>query len=71
MHKTPPSLLADLKKLEELKKPEREAAWNRLVELYAPFLRRMALRRCPRSEADALDLVQAVFLKLVEQPHFS
>jgi RNA polymerase sigma-70 factor (ECF subfamily) len=41
------------------------AAWDRFVELYTPLLFSWA-RRCGETEADAADLVQEVFVTLVQ-----
>jgi RNA polymerase sigma-70 factor (ECF subfamily) len=42
-----------------------EAAWSWFVELYTPLLFSWA-RRCGETEADAADLVQEVFVSLVQ-----
>ena len=56
--------------LEALRKPNRAAAWVRFVNLYAPLLREWAERRGFQS-ADAADLVQNVFVKLMyEVPRY-
>jgi RNA polymerase sigma-70 factor (ECF subfamily) len=54
---TPASLL------ERLRQPADQAAWERLVELYAPLLFSWA-RRVGCREADAADLVQDVLTLL-------
>src|SRR5690349_19854571 len=51
---TSPSLLA------RLREPDDGRAWAELTEIYAPLVRRVALRR-GLQEADADDLVQEVF----------
>jgi RNA polymerase sigma-70 factor (ECF subfamily) len=64
MDTTPVSLL------EQLKKPQPQAAWKRFAELYTPLLYFWA-RSQGLNEADAADLVQEVFLLLVAKlPHF-
>lgn len=60
MHTTPVSLL------ERLRQPADQAAWARFVELYLPLLFYWA-RRLGLGEADAADLVQEVFVTLVEK----
>ena len=55
---TPPTLL------ERLRGGSDEAAWSRVVRLYAPLLFAWA-RRCGETEADAADLAQEVFLTLL------
>jgi RNA polymerase sigma-70 factor (ECF subfamily) len=57
---TPASLL------ECLRQPAQEQAWARFVELYTPLLYGWA-RRTGCAEADAADLVQDVFVVLVEK----
>ncbi len=59
MHTTSPTLL------ERLREPGDEAAWSRLVDLYTPLLFAWA-RRCGESEDDSADLVQEVFVALVQ-----
>lgn len=59
MHTTPPTLL------ERLHQAGNEAAWVRLVALYTPLLFGWA-RRCGETEHDAADLVQEVFVALVQ-----
>jgi RNA polymerase sigma-70 factor (ECF subfamily) len=59
MHTTPPTLL------ERARKAEDQAAWARLVQLYTPLLFGWA-RRCGASEHDAIDLVQEVFVVLLQ-----
>jgi RNA polymerase sigma-70 factor (ECF subfamily) len=51
--------------LERLRGAHDQAAWCRLVELYTPLLFSWA-RRCGDSEQDAADLVQEVFVVLVQ-----
>jgi RNA polymerase sigma-70 factor, ECF subfamily len=51
--------------LERLRQPGDDAAWGRFVELYTPLLFAWA-RRCGASEHDAADLVQEVFVILVQ-----
>lgn len=51
--------------LERLRGPGDEAAWGRFVELYGPLLLAWA-RRCGEKEHDAADLVQEVFVTLVQ-----
>jgi RNA polymerase sigma-70 factor (ECF subfamily) len=58
MDTTPVSLL------EQLKKPQQQAAWERFAELYTPLLYYWA-RGQGLAEADAADLVQEVFVVLV------
>jgi RNA polymerase sigma-70 factor (ECF subfamily) len=65
MDSTCPSLL------ERLKRPDDAAAWERFVELYSPILHYWA-GRSGLDEADAADLVQDVFVLLVEKlPHLA
>jgi RNA polymerase sigma-70 factor (ECF subfamily) len=65
MNTTPVSLL------EQLRRSPDEAAWGRFVRLYGPLLYRWARQACPQ-DSDAGDLVQDVFLILVQElPHFS
>jgi RNA polymerase sigma-70 factor (ECF subfamily) len=59
MFTTPPSLL------ERLRQPDAKEAWARFVQLYTPLLYRWA-RRLGLQEADAADLVQEVFILLVQ-----
>jgi RNA polymerase sigma-70 factor (ECF subfamily) len=59
VHTTPPTLL------ERLRTGHDEAAWGRLVDLYTPLLVSWA-RRCGETEDDAADLVQEVFVVLVQ-----
>ena len=59
IHTTPPTLL------ERLREPANEAAWRRLVDLYTPLLFSWA-RRYGVAEHDAADLVQEVFVTLVQ-----
>jgi RNA polymerase sigma-70 factor (ECF subfamily) len=59
IHTTPPTLL------ERLRGAHDEAAWQRFVDLYTPLLYRWA-RRCGENEDDAADLVQEVFVTLVQ-----
>src|SRR5262245_37240779 len=57
--------------LERLKRPRQKEAWDRFVELYAPFLHDWA-RRLGAQPQDAADLVQEVFvLLLAKMPSFS
>jgi RNA polymerase sigma-70 factor, ECF subfamily len=58
MDTTPVSLL------EQLKKPDPQAAWERFAELYTPLLYYWA-RSQGLAEEDAADLVQEVFVLLV------
>src|SRR5205823_233186 len=55
----PPTLL------ERLRGTPDEAAWRRLVQLYTPLLFYWA-RRCGETEHDAADLVQEVFVALLQ-----
>jgi RNA polymerase sigma-70 factor (ECF subfamily) len=65
MEQTSPSLL------ERLRQPAQQEAWARFVKLYTPFLYHWA-SRLGLSEPDAADLVQDVFLVLVQKlPEFS
>jgi RNA polymerase sigma-70 factor (ECF subfamily) len=59
IHTTPLTLL------ERVRQGGDESAWGRLVELYTPLLFGWA-RRCGESEHDAADLVQEVFVVLVQ-----
>ncbi len=59
IHTTPPTLL------ERLREPANEGAWRRLVDLYAPLLFSWA-RRYGVAEHDAADLVQDVFVILLQ-----
>src|SRR5262245_47431159 len=59
IHTTPPTLL------ERLREPGDEAAWARLVDLYTPLLFHWA-RRWGETDSDAADLVQEVFVVLVQ-----
>jgi RNA polymerase sigma-70 factor (ECF subfamily) len=64
MDSTPISLL------EQLKKPSQQAAWERFAELYTPLLYYWA-RSQGLAEDDAADLVQEVFVVLVDKlPEF-
>jgi RNA polymerase sigma factor (sigma-70 family) len=64
VHTTPVSLLA------RLRQPSAEQAWQRFVELYTPVLYACA-RSLDLCDADAADLVQDVFLLLVQKlPEF-
>jgi RNA polymerase sigma-70 factor (ECF subfamily) len=58
-------LTTSLTLLERLRRPEDEEAWTRLVELYTPLLFAWT-RRCGESDHDAADLVQEVFVALVQ-----
>jgi RNA polymerase sigma-70 factor (ECF subfamily) len=60
MHTTPVSLLV------RLRQPTDQAAWARFVELYLPLLSYWA-RRLGLDDGDAADLVQDVFVTLVEK----
>jgi RNA polymerase sigma-70 factor (ECF subfamily) len=51
--------------LERLRQPGDDAAWGRFVELYTPVLFTWA-RRCGEDEHDAADLLQEVFIALVQ-----
>jgi RNA polymerase sigma-70 factor (ECF subfamily) len=63
MDSTCPSLL------ERLRQPDSGAAWERFVELYSPVLWHW-VRRAGLDVSEAADLVQDVFLLLVEKlPH--
>jgi RNA polymerase sigma-70 factor (ECF subfamily) len=65
MNTTPVSLL------ERLRRPDEQAAWERFVELFTPFLYHCARRLGLRS-GDAADLVQDVFAALVQKlPEFT
>jgi RNA polymerase sigma-70 factor (ECF subfamily) len=57
MHETPASLL------EQLRRPGDQAAWNRFVELYTPFLYR-CVATLRLQDSDRADLLQDVFLTL-------
>lgn len=59
MHTTPPTLL------ERLYRTGDETAWRRLVDLYTPLLFGWA-RRCGETDHDAADLIQEVFIALVQ-----
>jgi RNA polymerase sigma-70 factor (ECF subfamily) len=64
VHTTPVSLLA------RLRQPAAEQAWQRFVELYTPVLYACA-RSLGLCDADGADLVQDVFLVLVQKlPEF-
>ena len=57
--------------LERLRQPDSAAAWERFVELYSPVLYHWA-RRAGLEEHDAADLVQELFVLLVEKlPHLA
>jgi RNA polymerase sigma-70 factor (ECF subfamily) len=60
MNSTPASLL------ERLRQPDPGAAWERFAELYTPLIYYW-VRRQGLQQADAADLVQEVFLILVEK----
>lgn len=65
MNSTPASLL------ERLRQPAEEAAWERFVDLYTPLLYHWA-RRLGLQQSDAADLVQDVFVELVQKlPDFT
>src|SRR5207245_1151656 len=59
IHDTPATLL------ERLQRAGDESAWRRLVQLYTPLLFYWA-RRSGQADADAADLVQEVFVALVQ-----
>jgi len=59
MHTTPPTLLERVRQVSD------ESAWGRLVDLYTPLLFGWA-RRCGESEHDAAELVQEVFVALLQ-----
>src|SRR2546423_344689 len=59
MHTTSPTLL------EKLRHPENKGEWSRFVDLYTPLLYFWA-RRLRSQEADVHDLVQDVFVKLMQ-----
>lgn len=62
--RTPKSLL---RKISELSAGKDDGAWERFVELYAPALRSFVLMvSTDVSEADADDVVQETFVRLVE-----
>jgi RNA polymerase sigma-70 factor (ECF subfamily) len=64
MHTTSPSLL------EQLQRPEEQAAWTRFVHLYSPLLFYWA-RKAGLQEPDAADLTQEIFAVLVRKlPEF-
>lgn len=64
MHTTPVSLL------ERLRQPTARGDWERFVQLYTPLLYYW-VRRLGAPESDAADLVQEVFVVLVEElPRF-
>ncbi len=52
--------------LERLRQPTDQVAWDRLVQLYSPFLYHCALRM-GLSDADAADAVQDVFVLLINK----
>jgi RNA polymerase sigma-70 factor (ECF subfamily) len=60
MTRTPASLL------ERLRRPNAQSAWSRFVKLYTPLVYRWA-RTAGLSPQDASDLVQDVFVVLVEK----
>jgi RNA polymerase sigma-70 factor (ECF subfamily) len=65
MERTPASLL------ERLRQPCPQAAWHEFVQLYTPLLYYWA-RRAGRQSQDAADLVQDVFVTLVQAlPQFA
>jgi RNA polymerase sigma-70 factor (ECF subfamily) len=65
MDRTPASLL------EKLRQPHPQAAWQRFIELYSPLLFSWC-RRAGLQDHDAADLVQEVFVTLMEVlPTFS
>lgn len=59
MHTTPPSLL------QKLREPQPTSAWHQFVDLYTPLLFTWA-HRLGLQAADAADLVQEVFVALVQ-----
>jgi RNA polymerase sigma-70 factor (ECF subfamily) len=59
IHTTPATLLTRLREARD------ETAWQRLVHLYTPLLFFWA-RRCGESEHEAADLVQEVFVALLQ-----
>ncbi len=61
MTTTPGSLL------EQLRRPGDQAAWDRFVHLYTPLMNFWAQRKLGLHDADAADLVQDVFVVLVQQ----
>jgi RNA polymerase sigma-70 factor (ECF subfamily) len=64
MERTPASLL------ERLRRPNPHGAWQEFVQLYTPLLYSWA-RRAGRQSQDAADLVQDVFVTLLQTlPHF-
>jgi RNA polymerase sigma-70 factor (ECF subfamily) len=64
-------LTTSLGLLEQLRQSERSAAWARFVDLYTPLLHAWALRLSGMKETEAADLVQDVFLVLVQRlPQF-
>jgi RNA polymerase sigma-70 factor (ECF subfamily) len=64
MNDTPPSLL------ERLRRPNAPDAWGRFAELYTPLIFSWVLRQ-GLQQADAADLVQDVFVTLVQaMPQF-
>jgi RNA polymerase sigma-70 factor (ECF subfamily) len=64
MELTPASLL------EHVRDPADQAAWKRFVQIYTPLLYHWA-HRIPLQEQDAADLVQDVFIVLVQKlPEF-
>ncbi len=71
MYSTPQSLLVRLcTPLRPVGQTADDAAWSRFVDLYSPLLYHWATRLTPQ-EADALDLVQEVFLLLHQKlPEF-
>jgi RNA polymerase sigma-70 factor (ECF subfamily) len=65
MNTTPASLL------QQLRQSPNEAVWGRFVRLYGPLLYRWARQAC-LDEADATDLVQDVFVILLQElPRFA
>jgi RNA polymerase sigma-70 factor (ECF subfamily) len=58
-------LTTSLSLLERLRQPGERRAWDRFVELYTPLLLSWA-RRAGLQESDAADLVQDVFVTLVQ-----
>lgn len=58
-------LTTSMSLLEQLRQPGDRRAWNRFVELYTPLLLSWA-RRAGLQDSDAADLVQDVFVTLVQ-----
>jgi RNA polymerase sigma-70 factor (ECF subfamily) len=65
MNTTPESLL------EQLRRPDDQAAWQQFVRLYTPLLHFWARNRLGLSDPDARDLMQDVFTVLIRKlPEF-